>query len=505
MNVRNLILDKAERFPQKPAIIFEDKEINFLRLKDDSFRFANYLINSGIKKGDKVAVFMPSIPETAASFLGVFSAAAVLVALDFMLTEEEAVNLLNHSGSKILIVQPKREINLSVLKDRCPALSEIITCQEKVEGFSFWDSILEKSSCDTPAVEVKEEDISSIFYTSGSTGHPKGVVLSYGHFDVPMRCLEHHLSLTPEIVVLCAGLPFSHLGGFNYILVVIYFGHTLILMKRFNPLEFLKNVERYRVNLVWMVPAMYVAILSLKDYGKFTFPGLKYVVVFGAPSSPGLLRKFHRICPGAHFINGWGMTETAAPSCFLPPGQEEIQSVGKFTPDMETKIVNERGETLGGGETGELWVRGKGVMLGYYKEPELTGEVLTNDGWLKTGDIARFDERQLCYIVGRKKDMIKVAGEVVFSAEIEEKIHRYPKVKEVAVVGVNDSLRGEVPKAFIVPKDNQAIDEQKLRNFLKEQMAYFKIPHYFEFLKDLPKNRTGKINKKLLKEEGVSL
>lgn len=500
MNIKKLLIKQAQARPQKPAVIFEGKEISFSQLKEASFRFANYFINSGIKKGDKVAVFMPNTPETIISFLGTFAAGAILVPLDFMLTEEEIIDLVNHSESRVLIIQPKKEVNLSVVRSKCPILKEIITFGEEVDGFSFWDSILEKSSCNQPGFEIEEEDISSIFYTSGSTGHPKGVVLTYGHFDMPMRYLEHCLSLVSDDVVLCAGLPLSHIGGFDYILLVIYFGQTLVLMKRFNPFEFLTNAGKYKVSLVWMVPAMYVAIVSLKEYKKFSFPFLKYVVVFGAPSSPILLRKFHKVCPDANFINGWGMTETTAPSCFLPLGMKEIQSVGKFTPDMETKIVDEEGKTLGVGEEGELWVRGKGVMRGYYKEPKLTKEVLTDDGWLKTGDIAKFDKQELCYIVGRKKEMIKVAGEIVFSAEIEEKIHRYPKVKEVAVIGVGDNLRGEVPKAFIVSKDNETIDEQELKTFLKKHLAHFRIPHHFEFLKDLPKNRAGKIDKKLLNE-----
>ena len=227
-------------------------------------------------------------------------------------------------------------------------------------------------------------------------------------------------------------------------------------------------------------------------------PSLRYLTVFGAPSSPVLLRKFHKVCPNAHFLNGWGMTETAAPNCYLPPGIDKIESIGKFTPGLQTKIVDDNGNALGFNQEGELWVKGKPVMAGYYKEPELTSEVLTKDGWLKTGDVAKFDEDGLCYIVGRKKDMIKVGGEIVFSTEVEEKIHRYPKVKEVAVIGVSDALRGEVPKAFIVPNEGESLNEQELKEFAKKHLAHFKIPRYFEFIGNLPKTRSGKINKKEL-------
>ena len=194
-------------------------------------------------------------------------------------------------------------------------------------------------------------------------------------------------------------------------------------------------------------------------------------------------------------LNGCGMTETSAPNAFSPPDESKISSIGYFDFNLEAKIVDEAGNKLKGEAQGELWVRGEPIMREYYKEPDLTKEILTESNWLKTGDIIRVDADGLYYIVGRKKDMIKVAGEIVFSAEVEEKIYRYSKVKEVAVIGVADNLRGEVPKAFIVSKEEKSFNEQELRDFLKEHLAHFKIPHYFEFVKDLPKNRTGKIDK----------
>jgi len=245
---------------------------------------------------------------------------------------------------------------------------------------------------------------------------------------------------------------------------------------------------------------MYTAILSLKEYEKFNLSHLRYAVVFGAPSSPHLLKKFHKIAPGAFLLNGWGMTETSAPNCVLPPGIDKIESIGKFF-NMETKIVDEEGKALGANEKGELWVKGEGVMKGYFKDPALTQEVLTCDGWLKTGDIAYYDSQGLFYIVGRKKDMIKVGGEVVFSSEVEEKILLHPEVKEAAVIGVPDKLRGEVPKAFVVLKESEKLLQAELKEFLKKHLAHFKIPHYIEFRKKLPKTRTGKIDKKRLKNE----
>lgn len=495
MDIKNTLFKQSQKYPDKAAIIFEGKTITFLELKDNSFRIANYLLKAGLKKSDKVGLFMPNTPDTVYAILGVFSAAGAIVPLDFMLTEEEIVHFLKHSQAAILIAQPKKDINLENIKKQCPQLKVIISCAEKVEGFTFWSDILQESSLGTPQVTANPSDLSSIFYTSGSTGHPKGVMLSFAHLSNPPQTINHFLGVTDKDVFLCGGVPFSHIGGLDFILITLLCAPTLVLMPRFHPFEFLRNIQEHKVTIFCIVPAMYVAILSLKEYDKFDLSSLRYAVVFGAPSSPDLLKRFHQACPKAIVLNGWGMTETSAPNTYSPPDESKISSIGKFDYNMKARIVDDEGNVLAKGLKGELWVKGEPVMLGYYREPELTDEAITDDGWLKTGDIALSDEQGLYYIVGRKKDMIKVAGEIVFSPEVEEKIHLHPQVKEVAVIGVPDNLRGEVPKAFVVTKDNAPVDEQELRSFLKNHLAHFKIPHHFLFVDDLPKNRTGKIDK----------
>ncbi|MCK9603214.1 MAG: acyl--CoA ligase [Candidatus Omnitrophica bacterium] len=488
MNFAEILKKRADEFPDKPAVIFHDAVVTFRQLKEISFQVACGLAQQGLKKGDKVAIFMPNIPEYIYSFLGVFLLRGICVPLDFMLTEEEIVNFINHSESKILIAQEKKGLNLSGLKEKCPSLKEIILI-----GPSWQDLLNSKISL--PEIKIEPKDYSSIFYTSGSTGHPKGVMLSYKHFENPVKCFDYFLHPDDKDVLICPGIPFSHLGGLDYLLLTLYFGVTLILMERFHPLEFLKNMEKYKTTIFCIVPSMYVAILSLKEYDNFDLSSLRYAVVFGAPSSPVLLERFHKAYPNAYLLNGWGMTETAAPNSYLPTGTntKEIAGTGKFLPGTEVKIVD-----------GELWIKGEAVMAGYYKEPELTQEALTEDGWLKTGDIARCDEQGRYSIVGRKKEMIKVSGEIVFAPEVEEAIQRHPKVKEIAIIGIADELRGEVPKAFIVLKDQEKLEAEELRYFLRQHLAHFKIPHYFEFVPSLPKNRVGKIDKEALKGRAVN-
>ncbi len=497
MNIRELLTKQAEKYPQKSAILFQGKAITFSEVRDSSFKLANYLLKIGVNSSDKVAIFSPNTPEAIFTFLGVFSMEAAVVPLDFMLTENEIINFINHSQAKVLIANSK--IDLANIKSECASLKEIIVFAEREGEFSSWDVISRESSYDQPSLEHKEDSLAAVFYTSGSTGHPKGVSLEYRHLDNPSKTINHFLGVSEGDIFLCGGVPFSHVGGLDYILLMITFSSSLVLMSRFNPSEFLRNIEQHKVTIFCIVPAMYVAILSLKGYDKFDLSSLRYAVVFGAPSSPILLKRFHKLCPQAVVLNGWGMTETSAPNAFSPCDESKISSIGYFDFNLEAKIVDGAGKRLENGFHGELWVRGEAVMREYYKEPGLTKEVLTESKWFKTGDIVRVDSDGLHYIVGRKRDMIKVAGEVVFSAEVEEKINRYSKVKEVAVIGVADNLRGEVPKAFIVSKEDEALSEQELKDFLKEHLAHFKIPHHFEFVKDLPKNRTGKVDKGKLK------
>ncbi|MFA5270752.1 MAG: AMP-binding protein [Candidatus Omnitrophota bacterium] len=499
MNIKELLIQQASNFPQKPAIIFEGKAISFLELKDASFKIANYFTSKGVKKPDKIALFSSNMPEAIYCYMAAYSIGATLIPLDFMLTENEIINFLNHSEAKVLIIQLKKDINLENIRENCYSLKEIIILKDSFPKNPYLGDILQEQTSQAPAASSKEEDLSSIFYTSGSTGHPKGVMLCYSHLNNPVDTINHFLGVSESDIYLTGGIPFSHVGGLNYILLMLRFASTIILMERFHPLEFLKNLEKYKITIFCIVPSMYVAILSLKEYERFNLSSLRYAVVFGAPSSPLLLKRFHNACPKATVLNGWGMTETAAPNTFSPPDESKISSIGKFGFRMEARIINEEGGTLFYGEKGELLVKGDGVMKGYYKEPTLSSDSFYGEGWLRTGDIAYLGNDGLLYLAGRIKDMIKVAGEIVFSSEVEEKIQTHPQVAEVAVIGVSDEVRGEVPKAFIVAKEGQTIDTVELKNFLKQHLAHFKIPRHFEFIKELPKNRVGKIDKQALK------
>ncbi len=499
MEMLKILEKQANAHPGETAVVFREEQITWAKLRENCLRLSGSLKRLGVKKGDRVALYLPNWPEYIYSYLAIWALGAVAVPLDFMLTLDELSSCLAHCEAKAFIFKPKANLDLASLKERLPLLNILITCQDRLNGFLFFNDCIEEGSMQSFDVDIREKDYAIIFYTSGTTGKPKGVLINYQQLLAPPKSMEFFVNadLSGQDTALCA-LPFSHLGGLIYIQNTVCFSLKLILMERFIPLEFLKNVVRYKVNFFWIVPSMYYALLQLKEFEIFDLSSLRWIVTFGASSSPDALRRFHQFCPKANLLNGWGMTETNAPTAVLPMGSKKIESVGRPAPWIEIKIFDDNDRGVKSGDIGEIVVKGWVVTSGYYKDQKLTEEAMRG-GWFHTGDLGKTDPDGDLYIVGRKKEMIKVGGEIVFEPEVEAAIQKHADIAEVAVVGVRDDLRGEVPKAFLVLKEGKGLSEDNLRYFLRQHLAHFKIPHYFEFKESLPKNRTGKIDKEKLR------
>ncbi len=499
MEIIKILEEKARLHPDKTAVVFREEEISWRKLQDTYIRLANSLKNQGIQKGDRVALYLPNWPEYIYSYLAIWALGAVAVPLDFMLTLDELTSCLKHCEAKAFIFKPKASFSSSSLKENIPSLRIIVTCQDKLDGYYFFNDYVEHGNSSALNIGIIDDDPAIIFYTSGTTGKPKGVLISYRQLLAPPKSMEFFVNadLSDRDTALCA-LPFSHLGGLIYIQNTICFSLRLILMERFIPLEFLRNIVKHKVNFFWIVPSMYYALLQLKEFETFDLSSLRWIVTFGASSSPDALRRFHQFCPKAHLLNGWGMTETNAPTAVLPMGSKKIESVGRPAPWIEIKIFDDEDREVKTGSIAEIVVKSWVVTNGYYKDPKLTEET-KRKGWFHTGDLGKFDKDGDLYIVGRKKEMIKVGGEIVFEPEVEAAMQKHDDIAEAAVVGVADNLRGEVPKAFVVLKEGRALSEEGLRYFLRQHLAHFKIPHYFVFQESLPKNRTGKIDKEKLR------
>ena len=502
MDVSAVLINTVKKFHSRPAVIFRDKTISFLELYDNVFKLAQGLSKLGISKSDKVAIYLPNWPEYIYSYLALFSLGATVVPLDYMLTEEELVSCLSHCQAKALIAKEKPIVSLTNLKDRVSSLKEMIVLEQVKTNFSNFNQVLASGRPFPPQnIKIEDADPALIMYTSGTTGAPKGILLNYRHLDGSPKAMEHFVDLSDKDIKLSA-LPLSHSGGLVYIQNCVCYGITLVLMERFQPSEFLKNIQKYRVTCFHLVPSMYYAILQLKEFESFDLSSLRWVVVFGAPSDPQSLRRFQQFFPNAHFLNGWGLTETCPPNTVIPLGSKNIESVGRPAPWVEVKIFGVDDKELPQGAVGEVVIRGWVVMEGYYQDPKTTAEVLRG-GWFHSGDLGRFDEEGFLYIVGRKKDMIKVSGEIVYSFEVENVLLKHPAIQEAAVVGEPDKLRGEIVKAFVALKKDIFANSSDIRSFCKEHLAHFKVPHDVEIRDSLPKTPSGKIQKEKLKIQEV--
>ena len=505
--LQKLIEQSARKYGHKRALVFKEKEVTYSELQNQVFLLAHALKNLGLKKSDKVALYLPNSLEYVYSYLACLSLGAVVVPLDFMLKEDELTSCLNHSETRFLMALSRNEVSFQKLKSNVKSLQTIILTAPSPEAsgqnFYLYSTIIQSSSNQAPNVNISDSDPALIMYTSGTTGKPKGILLNYKHLEGSPKAMEHFVDLSDRDIKLCA-IPFSHIGGFIYIQNCIQFGITLVIMDRFNPLEFLKLIEKYKVTCFHIVPPMYTALLTVKTIDQFDLSRLRWVVVFGAPSSPEILERFHRYCPNAELLNGWGMTETSPPNTVTPLGSKRIESVGKPSNVCEIKIFDENDKEVSSDEVGEIVIRGPYIFAGYYKDPNSTNDMIRH-GWFHTGDLGRVDEEGYLYIVGRIKEMIKVAGQIVYAPEVESVLCKHPSVMEAAVIGVLDGMRGEAVKAFVVLKEGEKLTPEEVRHFAREHLANFKVPQTIELRENLPKNRTGKIDKVLLKQEMVIL
>jgi len=499
MNVYQILTDSARVFAQKPAIIFKDKSITFTDLKANVFALARGLQAKGVGKSSKIALYLPNCPEYVYSYLSSFLLGAVIIPLDYMLKSDELVACLSHAEAEFVIALPKADLDWKVLQESIPSLKNII--------FLGPEFVALFQPGEFKAQSIAETDPALIMYTSGTTGQPKGILLNYKHLQGSPQAMKHFVDLSDRDVKLCA-IPLSHIGGFIYIQNCIIFGITLVLMDRFHPLEFLKLVQEHKVTCFHVVPPMYTAMLTVKNIDQYDLSSLRWVVVFGAPNSPDILERFHKYCPNAKLLNGWGMTETCPPNTVTPlidsrqkhSGMTGLESVGKPAPNCEIQIVDDDDKPLATGAVGEIVIRGWVVMQEYYKDPQATAAA-KKGGWFHTGDLGRFDDEGFLYIVGRKKEMIKVAGQIVYAPEVEAALCKHEAVLEAAVIGVADDMRGESVKAYVVLKEGFTIEPLEIKYFAREHLANFKVPQTVEIRSELPKNRTGKIDKELLKQK----
>jgi len=499
-----LAVNAAKHYGEKTAVIFESTAWSFSEIHRLSDQLSRQLRHLGVRQGQVVSIYSPNCPEWIISYYAILKAGAVVNPLNLMLTASEAAYALEDCGSVAVLGAADKLANLKpFLSDTTSQIHVSFTPSKDPQLHDFWDLVERALPIGELAVEIaiSPEDVSTIAYTSGTTGHPKGAVLSHKSIlmNTAMTATMHMRSASDVVV---SALPLSHVYGNIVMNAAIAYGMTLVLHKSFEPTEILTSIERYRATIFEGVPTMYAYLLDHPELSKFDLSSLTRCTVGGQAMPEARMRRVEERF-GCRLLELWGMTEIgglgATHSLY---GPLRHGSIGTALPHMQLRVTDVGNSDLvvPVGEIGELQVKGPIVMSHYLGKSEASEEVLVADGWLRTGDLARIDAEGFVYVVDRMKDMIITAGFNIYPAELERVISEHPCVSMVAVGGVKDDLKGELAKAYIVKKANAEIDVDELVAFCRARLAAYKVPRSFQFVSDLPKTSSGKIMRRKLSE-----
>lgn len=499
MNLVDLAEKNYKKFGEYTYIVFKDKEYTNLYLLQAAKRLANGLKSIGVKPGDNVVVMALNSPEVIISYQGILRAGAVIVPVMSRLEAKEVDHILRNSESVAIITSKDLLGKVYEARQGIETLKHIIVIDdEDVPGTINFHKLVEQSSDEWIPIDIQENDLAVILYTSGTTGVPKGVMLT--HKNLYSNAMSSaSIGDTKRSDVSLSVLPLSHSYGLTVMNTTYYYGNKLILMGWWDTEEACRLIEKYKVTGFSGVPAMFAMMLNSPVVDKYDLSSLEKC---GSGSAPlpvevmhGFEKKFN--CP---IREGYGLSE-ASPvvSTHYPNRPRKPGSIGQPLPDVQVRIVDDGGRDVPVGEIGELLVKGPNVSPGYYKNPEATANAI-KDGWLFTGDMAKMDEDGYLYIVERKKDLIIRGGFNVYPRDVEEVLYKHPAVLEAAVIGVPDPIQGEEIKAFVVVRDGQQVTAEEIIEHTQKYLAKFKCPRYVEFIKEIPRNPSGKILRKHLRQ-----
>jgi long-chain acyl-CoA synthetase len=490
---RNLELS-AQFFPNKPAIREGALELTYAQLNEKVNRVATGLIKLGVKPGELVGICAPNSADWITFYFGVIKTGAVAVTIANASSPDELTNLLNHAKPRILFTTPDRISALKHLK--APGMLEKVICLSDCD--LTLKEVMETGSPTFSAVDRERDDTVAILFTGGTTGIPKGVMLTHEGINLSAHAIAYCEHSTPDDFALCF-LPFNHVFGQIHIMnSTIYSSGCLELLPTLDMEKVLALTETGRVTKFFSVPTVYVRLLGVPDLKK-RLGKIRYCFSAGASMAQEIVKQWKERT-GITIAESLGMTE-CMPIVFnhFYPEQHVVGAVGHPVPGMEVQIRHTSGHIMEQGQEGEICVRGRNVMKGYLNNPEATKETFWEGGWLRTGDIGYIDDKGFLYIVDRLKDLIITGGENVSPREVEEVLYTVTEVEECAVVGLPDKEWGERVAAFIIPKPGQTVAPDQVKAFLKTRLAPFKVPKEYVIVSELPKSPAGKILKREVK------
>ncbi len=480
------IIELGKARPHDIAMIDDRRTLTFGQLRYGANMMAGHL-NKLAGNQERIGLLLPQSSAFAVAFGGTRWASRVAVPLNYLLRPPELIDIIRDAGVKTIVtIHYFAEISAAL----------------KAAGFQvvyMEDLSFRKIPWPRRMPDRNPEDLAVILYTSGTSSSSKGVMLTNDNLNANAADAIAHAQFNRQMTFLGVLPMFHALGLMAGFLVPLSLGCRVIYQARFSPPATLELIRRHNIQVLVAVPTMYALLANCKSVSRAALSSVMYAISGGEPLPLGLLEKY-KTDFGIDLLEGFGLTETAPMVSFCLPWAHKSGSVGKPLPNIELRVVDETEKPLGPDQNGELWIRGRNVMKGYLNKPVETSAVLTADGWLKTGDIARIDADGFLYITGRKKELIIMAGEKISPYEIEEVIRQHPAVLLTAVIGVKDPQRGEVPVAFVQPVPGLAekTTAQDIRVFVRQRLAPYKTPRDVYFVEDMPRSPTGKILKRAL-------
>ncbi|SEF14369.1 long-chain acyl-CoA synthetase [Burkholderia sp. WP9] len=496
-SVGEFIAQQARQHPEKIAVIFEEQRWSFADLHQRSSAFAGSLKGLGIARGDCVSLYSHNCPEWIIAYYAVVKLGAIVNPLNSMLTPDEAAYAMNDCNARAVIGSSDRIAAMAGVLHKTPLEWRIGFGTGLPDGALAFDDLLTASPSDSdrfPDRSISLDDPCSIGYTSGTTGHPKGALLTHRAIvmNTAMTAVMH-VRTAADVVV--SALPCTHVYGNIVMHTMIAYGGTLVLHRSFDVEKVLRSIEAHRATLLEGVPTMYMYLLDSPYLGNFNISTLTRATVGGQTMPEAKMRAVEEVF-GCPLLELWGMTELGGlGATHTLYGPRKHGSIGVALPHLQIRIVNnDDGETqLPVGEVGELQLRGPVTMQGYVGNPEATAETLLSGGWLRSGDLGRMDDDGFVFIVDRSKDLIITGGFNIYPAELERVIAEHPGVAMVAVGRIADETKGELAKAYVVPRAGVALTIDELDRHCRERLAAYKVPRLYQMVDDLPKTSTGKI------------
>jgi long-chain acyl-CoA synthetase len=513
LTLSEVLHQTTEKSPDHAAFVFSDQQWSYREFNDLASRMANALIRLGISLGDRVGIYLPNSPQFVVGYYGILRAGGIVVPINPMLSGDDLSFIIKDSGLKIIITCSESLPNLEKIKidDLIIITSEIndlLSPESKLPSSSIalsLEKLIYEAPVTDPQVKINPDSIANLQYTGGTTGRSKGAILTHANLlanAIQFRNWFKNVYKDGEGRFVGV-IPLFHIYGLTTSMNgPIISSSTILLMPRFDIKELMELIQKYRPNLFMGVPAMYGAI-AMRNGDEYDLSSIEACVSGSSPLPAAIQDGFEKIT-GGKLVEGYGLSE-ASPIVVVNPiyGMVKPGSIGIPIADTHIKIIDpENGEEINEpGRIGEMVVKGPQVMQGYWQNPEETNLVL-KDGWLHTGDLVYMDEDGYLFVADRLKDMIIMGGEKIYPREIEDFLYTHPAVKEVAVVGIPHSLRGEVPKAYVVLKEGSNATIKDLRRYCIAHLSKFKIPK-FEIIESLPRNLVGKVLRRLLREKQI--